>query len=75
MSAKKPPFEHSLARLEEIVEALQSEDLELDRALRLFEEGVEQLRLAAHELARADAQLKVLTEKASGALELSDFRD
>ena len=65
-------FERSLARLEEIVAELDAEDVELDRALRLFEEGVERLREAAAELGRAEAQVKLLVERADGTFELVD---
>ena len=42
--AAEPPktgdFEKSLARLEEVVKRLESADLSLDEAMKLFEEGV-----------------------------------
>jgi len=66
-------FEESVARLEQIVAELESDGLELEAALRLFEEGVERLRAAAAELARAEAQVKVLVENADGELELPDL--
>ena len=61
-------FERSLERLEEIVHELEGDDVELARALSLFEEGVEQLRLASSELSQAESQLKLLVESADGAL-------
>ena len=39
MAAKKPEFEQSLARLEEIVRHLEKGDLPLSESLCLFEEG------------------------------------
>lgn len=66
-------FEQSLARLEAIVEEMEREELSLDRALGLFEEGIEQLRAASAELSRAEASVKVLTERANGVLEAVDF--
>lgn len=66
-------FEESLARLEEIVEEMEGESLSLDRALALFEEGIEQLRAANGELARAEASVKILTERADGILEAVDL--
>ena len=63
-------FETSIERLEEIVERLDGDELTLDDALRLFEEGVEQLRVATSELARADAEVKRLEESADGVLGL-----
>ena len=66
-------FEESLARLEAIVEELDGDGLDLDQALALFEEGVERLRAASAELARAEAQVKLLVERADGTFDLEDF--
>ena len=66
-------FETSIERLEEIVERLDGDELPLDDALRLFEQGVEQLRAASTELARAEAQVRQLVEQANGEIELADF--
>ena len=68
-------FEAHLQRLEEIVAELESEELELDAALRLFEEGVERLREASTGLARAEARVKLLVERMDGAIELGELRD
>ncbi|MFN8572640.1 MAG: exodeoxyribonuclease VII small subunit [Gemmatimonadaceae bacterium] len=67
-------FETSLQRLEGIVRELEGGDLTLERALVLFEEGVKELRVASEALSAADATVKVLAEKADGALTLTDFR-
>ncbi len=66
-------FEESLGRLEAIVEEMEGEELSLDRALGLFEEGIEHLRAAWGELSRAEASVKVLSERANGVLEVVDF--
>jgi exodeoxyribonuclease VII small subunit len=66
-------FEESVARLEQIVAELESDGLELEAALKLFEEGVERLRAATTELARAEASVKVLVEHADGEFELPDL--
>jgi len=66
-------FEESVARLEQIVAELESDGLELESALKLFEEGVERLRGATTELARAEASVKVLVEYADGEFELPDL--
>ena len=63
-------FEENLGRLEAIVDELQGEALDLDRALRLFEEGIERLREASSELARAEQQVKLLVERSDGTFEL-----
>ena len=66
-------FESSLARLEEIVGELEGDALELDAALRLFEEGVERLREASAELSRAEERVRLLVEKTDGTFDLPDL--
>ena len=66
-------FEETVARLEQIVAELESDGLELESALKLFEEGVERLRAASTELARAEASVKLLVEYADGEFELPDL--
>ena len=66
-------YESDVARVEAIVAELQRDDEELDRALQLFEEGVERLRTAAAALERAEAQVRVLIEDADGKPTLGDF--
>jgi len=45
-TASAPALAEDLARLEEIVRKLEADDVELDTALVLFEEGVARLRAA-----------------------------
>jgi len=67
-----PDFGAVLERLENIVRQLESEDLDLDGALKLFEEGVERLREARDRLAAAELKVKqVLTDQA-GRVRLDD---
>lgn len=63
-------FEATLVRLQEIVDALEHDELALDRALGLFEEGVAKLRDASVELSRAEAQVKLLVEQSDGTFAL-----
>ena len=66
-------FEDTLDRLHAIVAELEGDDLQLDRALALFEEGVERLRAATGELARAEARVQQLVETADGELTLAEL--
>jgi exodeoxyribonuclease VII small subunit len=68
-------FEKRLRRLEEIVGELESEQLELERALALFEEGVTCLRAATEELAKVEARVQRLVERADGTFEVVDLRE
>jgi exodeoxyribonuclease VII small subunit len=62
-----------LARLEEIVRRLEGDDVELDAALALFEEGVARLRSAREQLAAAGLKVQAVLEDASGDLRLADL--
>jgi len=55
-----------LDRLEEIVDALDSPDLELEDAMRLFEEGVAHLRAARELLRSAELQVEQLLDDGQG---------
>lgn len=72
-SASAAPFEARLERLEAIVRELDDEDVPLDRALTLFEEGVGELKAAQASLAQAEATLKVLVEQADGTFALNEL--
>jgi exodeoxyribonuclease VII small subunit len=62
-----------LARLEEIVRRLEADDVELDAALALFEEGVARLRAARERLAAADLKVQTVLEEADGELRVRDL--
>ena len=66
-------FEQSLQRLEEIVRDLERTDLDLDRALALFEEGISHLRQAGQALQTVDARVQQLVEAADGSFSVADL--
>ncbi len=73
-TAKEPlGFAQQLERLEEIVRRLEGEELDLDLALKLFEEGVERLREARARLTSAEAQVKQVLEDDAGKLHFEDL--
>jgi exodeoxyribonuclease VII small subunit len=45
----------------------------LDRALKLFEEGIEILRLASDELTSAEGRVQLLIESAEGVFETREI--
>ena len=53
-------LEARLRRLEEIVSALEVDDVELERALALFEEGIGHVRHAEQILARTELRVEEL---------------
>jgi exodeoxyribonuclease VII small subunit len=69
----QPPLADELARLEEIVRKLEADDVELDAALALFEEGVARLRAARERLADAELKVQAVLEAADGDIRLTDL--
>jgi len=67
-------FEADLARLEQIAASLDRDDLSLEQALTLFEEGIAKLKAAGAELAKAEGRVATLVEKAQGVFEVTDDR-
>lgn len=70
---ERPGFEAALSELEEIVRALDRDEMRLDEALELFREGVDHLRAANRLLEEAEGQVEELIEEASGELEAVEF--
>jgi exodeoxyribonuclease VII small subunit len=68
-----PGFTQDLERLEQIVRRLENEALDLDDALRLFEEGVERLRVARERLSHAELRVRQVLGTQAGKLELGDI--
>jgi len=68
-----PALAEELARLEEIVRKLEAEDVELDTALALFEEGVARLRAARERLGAAELKVQAVLEEAGGDIRLTDL--
>ena len=66
-------FEKSLRRLDEIMAALEGEQVGLDASLKLFEEGIELLRSASAELDKAETRVKLLVERSEGGFELQEM--
>lgn len=66
-------YETDLLRIESIIEELERDDLELDRALALFQEGVERLRTATAALSDVEGQVRMLVENAAGGFSLAEL--
>ena len=69
----EPTFEAALARLEEIVRALDGGDAPLDRSLALFEEGVSLVKLCSDKLDNAEQRVKILVHGGDGKLTTENF--
>ena len=75
MSAKKLTFEQQLARLEEIVAALEKGDAQLADSLKLFEEGTKLIASCSEQLDKAEQQVVKLMKGPDGAPVELPFED
>ncbi len=66
----EPSFEETLARLESVVQKLESGDLPLDEALQAFEEGVRLARVCSARLEDAERRVHLLTRTPDGDAEV-----
>ena len=70
---KEPAFEQALARLEEIVRALDGGEAPLDESLALFEEGVSLVKLCSEKLDKAEQTVKILVRGEDGKAAEADL--
>ncbi|MFN2398968.1 MAG: exodeoxyribonuclease VII small subunit [Gemmatimonadaceae bacterium] len=66
-------YESDIARIEAIVTELERNDVELDRALKLFEEGMVRVQAAQQALSAAEVQVRRLVERGDGSFTLGDL--
>lgn len=68
-----PKFENALKRLEEIVKDLERGDLQLDDALKLFEEGVKLSKACLDILENAEKKIEILMQDKDGVKRARPF--
>lgn len=61
-------FEKALERLEDIVSTLEGGDMELEKSLKMFEEGIKMARLCQTHLAAAEKKIEKLIKNKDGEL-------
>ena len=61
-------FEKAMSRLEKIVDELERGDLDIDKSLEIFEEGIKMSRLCSKKLNEAEAKIEKLTKDKKGEL-------
>lgn len=66
-------FEGAIARLEEIVRALEIGQAPLDTSLALFEEGISLVKLCNRKLDEAEQKIKILQAAPDGTMTAQDF--
>ena len=62
------PFEEALKKLENIVEAMESEELPLEELLAKYEEGTQLAKVCQTKLAEAELKIQQLEKTSSGEI-------
>ena len=75
MNEKNATFEQNMARLEQIVRAMERGDVALEESLKLFQEGTELVRSCGRLLDDAQLQIQKVMTAADGSPVLEDFED
>jgi exodeoxyribonuclease VII small subunit len=68
-----PDFEINLARLDAIVRQLEQPDLPLEKALQLYEEGMQLSATCQKQLEQAEGRIEILRKRAGGQLVAEPF--
>lgn len=61
-------FEKAMNRLEHIVEELEKGELDIDKSLEIFEEGIKMSRVCSKKLNEAEQKIEMLTKNRKGEL-------
>ena len=61
-------FEKAIQRLEKIVDDLETGELDIDKSLEIFEEGIKMSRVCSKKLSEAEAKIEKLTRDKKGEL-------
>jgi exodeoxyribonuclease VII small subunit len=71
--APEQTFETAIARLEKIVHEMDSPTLPLDQLVVQYEEGIQLVKVCEVKLKEAEQKIEMITRRAQGKPELSDF--
>ena len=61
-------FEKAIQRLEKIVDDIEKGELDIDKSLEMFEEGIKMSRVCSKKLNEAEAKIEKLTRNQKGEL-------
>lgn len=70
---KEIKFETAMKRLEQIVAELEKEDLDLEKSLALFEEGIRMSRICSKHLDHAEKKIEKLIREKDGEPKTEPF--
>ncbi len=62
-----------MQRLEQIVEDLEKGELDIDKSMEIFEEGIKMSRVCSKKLKEAEAKIEQLTQNQQGELAVEMF--
>ena len=72
--ATKKTFEELLNRLESIVDEMENMDIGIEKAVKLYKEGIEISTQCSQRLENVEQQVKILKEKSDGTIKESNFK-
>lgn len=75
MNKNNKTFEENMARLEQIVRAMERGDVPLEESLKLFQEGTQLVGSCTKLLDEAELQVKKISTAADGSPVEEDFQD
>ncbi|MEX1012905.1 MAG: exodeoxyribonuclease VII small subunit [Waddliaceae bacterium] len=72
MTKTEPTFEKAFARLEEILEKINTGKITLDDSLKLYEEADGLIRSCSKRLTDAERKIEILVKERNGSLQLNE---
>ncbi len=75
MNKQNKTFEESMARLEQIVRAMERGDVALEESLKLFQEGTQLVQTCSRLLDEAQLQIQKVMTAADGSPVMEAFAD
>ena len=75
MNIQNKTFEENMQRLEQIVRAMERDEVALEESLKLFQEGTELVQTCGKILDEAELQVRKITVAADGSLVEENFDD
>ena len=68
-----PTFETAIARLDQLVEEMESKNIPLQDLIIRYEEGIRLVKVCEERLNEAEKRIEIITRNAAGQPELTEF--
>ena len=72
---KKISLEKNIKRMEEIVDQLENNNLDIEKALKLFEEGITISKTCQQRLTELEKRVRLLTENSKGKMVATEMAE